>query len=148
MMTLQSRVHAEQLCRDLVTSAAVLVDTQNYEGFAALFTEDGILCRPGAEPLQGRAAIIASYRSKPAERITRHLLSNTLVQLASDTQAHATSNVLLWAGNITDPAGPFGRPLQGRQVVGEFEDWFVLTVEGWRIQRREARFLLFQDHGN
>lgn len=138
------RMLAEQACRDLIIKAAALVDGQDYAGFAALFTEDGVLQRPNAEPLQGHAAIIASYSSKPAGRITRHLLSNTLVTLNSDTQAHATSNVLLWAGNTTDPVSQFGRPLQGSQVVGEFEDWLVLTSAGWHIQRREARFILFK----
>jgi hypothetical protein len=141
------RLLAEQACRDLVILAAVLVDVQAFEGYAALFTRDGVLLRPGLQAIQGYAAILDSYRSKPAGRITRHLLSNTLVVLESDSQARATSNVLLWSGRMPDPAGPFGRPLRGQQVVGEFEDRFFLTSEGWRFQRREARFVLFKDEG-
>jgi uncharacterized protein (TIGR02246 family) len=136
---------AKQACRDLVAQAALLTDTRNHEGFAALFTDDGVLIRPAAQPLQGHAAIVASYRAKPAERITRHLISNTLVTLESETLAHATSCVLLWTGLESDMAGPFGRPAQARQLIGELEDRFLLTPKGWRIHRREARFILFRE---
>lgn len=139
------RLLAEQACRDLVVQAAVLSDAQNHEGFAALFAEDGVLVRPGAQPLQGHQAIVDAYRARPPGRITRHLISNTLVVLESGTKARATSGVLLWAGLASDAEGPFGRPAQPRQVVGEFQDRFVLTPRGWRIHRREARFILFQE---
>jgi len=139
------RMLAEQACRDVVVQAAWLTDTQDHEGFAALFTDDGVLIRPTAQALQGHAAIVASYRARPAGRITRHLISNTLVTLESDTQAHGTSSVLLWTGLESDEAGPWGRPAQARQLVGEFEDRFLLTPKGWRIHRREARFILFRE---
>lgn len=137
------RMLVEQTCRELVTKAASLIDAKDYDGYVALFTEGGVLVRPGAEPLQGRMAIVDSYRSRPTGRITRHLLSNTLVSLTSETQAHITSCVLLWTGDENDVSGPFGRPAHERQAIGEFEDWAVLTPEGWLIERREARFILF-----
>ena len=89
------RLVAEQACRDLVLRAATLTDAQDHEGFAALVAGDGVLVRPGAQPLQGHDAIIESYRARPAERITRHLISNTQVMLESDTTAYASSCVLL-----------------------------------------------------
>lgn len=136
------RLLAEQACRDLVLRAAAATDAQRHDDFAALFAEDGVLVRPGAQPLQGRAAIAESYRSRPPGRITRHLVSNTLVVLASPTAARASSCVLLWSGRASDAAGPFGRPAHERQVVGEFDDRFVLTPQGWRIARRSASFVL------
>jgi uncharacterized protein (TIGR02246 family) len=139
---LVDKLAAKQVCRDLVLQAAALTDTQQYEAFAALFADDGELVRPGGQPLQGRTAIVESYRARPAGRITRHLVTNTLVHLDSPTAAHAISTVLLWTGSASDEAGPFGRRAHPRQVVGEFEDRFVLTAGGWRIRRREARFLL------
>src|SRR6218665_1397922 len=57
------RMLAEQACRDLVVQAAAFTDAQSHEDFAALFTEDGVLIRPGPEHIQGQAAIIESYRS-------------------------------------------------------------------------------------
>lgn len=136
-------VDIEAACRDTIARAARLVDAQDYEGFAALFTEDGVLQRPGGEPLQGRAAMVAAYRARPASRITRHLLGGTVVDVLSADEALAFSNVLLFIGDSADAAGPNGRPARGPQVAGEFEDRLRRCDDGrWRIAHRVARFVL------
>ena len=130
-------------CRDTIARAARLVDLQDYEGFAALFTEDGVLQRPGGEPLHGRAAMVAAYRARPATRITRHLLAGTVVDVLSADEALAHSAVLLWVGDQADEPGPNGRPARGAQVAGEFEDRLRRCDDGgWRIAHRVARFVL------
>ncbi|GAA0747012.1 nuclear transport factor 2 family protein [Ideonella azotifigens] len=136
---------ARQACADLVVRGVSCIDARDHDGFAALFADDGVLVRPGAEPLHGPAAIAASYRSRPSDRLTRHLITNTLVTLQTSSRAHGHSCVLLWSGLSSDEAGLFGRPAQPRQVLGEFEDDFVCTPSGWRIARREARFVLFRE---
>jgi hypothetical protein len=78
---------AEQACRDLVILAAKLTDAKDHKGFAALFADDGVLVRPGAPALQGYQAILDSYRTRPSERITRHLISNTRALRISAFQA-------------------------------------------------------------
>lgn len=128
-------------CRHLVLRAAALADANEPGALAALFAEGGLLVRPGAEPLIGREAIRQSYTQRPAERITRHLVTNIVVEVESETEARAASVVLLWSGSTQDTPGPQGRPAQ-REVVGEFSDRLSLTPEGWRIARREARFVL------
>ena len=129
-------------CRDLVLRAAASVDANEPGRLAALFAEGGVLVRPGGEPLAGREAIRQSYAQRPAERITRHLVVNIRVEVESETEARAESTVLVWSGSTGDTPGPHGRPAQARQVVGEFSDRLTLTSEGWRIARREARFVL------
>ena len=56
------------------------------------------------------------------------------------------SYVLLWTGSTQSEAGRWGRAAQGPLVVGEFDDRFTRTQDGWRIAHREARFLLHADH--
>jgi hypothetical protein len=136
------RLLAEQACRDLIARAVLHTDSHRHEDFAALFTQDAVLTRPGGEPLRGREAILASYRARPAERITRHLVTGSVITLDSPTQARGLSYVLLWGGEAGDAEGPSGRPAR-RQVMGEFDDLFTLTAEGWRIARRDARFVLY-----
>jgi uncharacterized protein (TIGR02246 family) len=136
------RLLIEQDCRDLVLRAAAKADANDPGGLADLFAEDAVLARPNAQPLHGREAIRKAYEQRPAERITRHLVTNIVVEVESPTSARALSYVLLWAGSTSDTPGPQGRPAQPRQVVGEFDDRFSLTPQGWRIARREARFLL------
>lgn len=138
----------EAACLDTIARAARMVDRQDYEAFAALFTEDGVLQRPGGEPLQGRSAIVAAYRARPASRITRHLLGGTVVDVLSADEALAFSNVLLFAGDSADAAGPSGRPARGPQVAGEFEDRLRRCDDGrWRIAHRIARFTLHAGGG-
>lgn len=132
----------ENACRRLVLQAAAHADAHEPERLAELFTPDGVLTRPNAEPLQGRDAIRDAYRQRPAQRITRHLVTNTRVEVRSPTEASASSYVLLWAGESGPARGPFGHPAQPRQLVGEFDDRFILTPEGWRIAQRIARFVL------
>jgi len=130
-------------CCDTVTRAARLTDLQDHTGFAALFTEDAELRRPGAEVLHGRAAILASYRARPADRLTRHLVAGSVVDVIDASHARATSTVLLYRGQLDDPVGPFGRPTHGPAVVGEFDDLLRREADGcWRIEWRHAQFVL------
>lgn len=143
-MTPLDRLLIEQACRDLVQQAAAHTDAQAHDAFAALFTPDAVLVRPNGTALHGREAIVVSYRERPAQRITRHLLCGTLFSACGDAAAAATTQVLLWSGDSLDAAGPFGRP-SPRQVLGAFEDRFVATPEGWRIAHRVASFSLFSE---
>lgn len=145
-MTPLERLLIEQACRDLVQQAAARTDGQDHEGFAALFTADALLQRPGGAALQGREAIVAAYRERPANRMTRHLLCGTLFGDCGPEAAAATTQVLLWSGDADDAPGPFGR-WSPRQVLGQFEDRFVRTPEGWRIARRVASFTLYSEGG-
>ena len=138
------RLLIEHECRGLVLRAAECADQHRPADLAALFTADGRLQRPNAQPLIGREAIAAAYAQRPADRISRHMVTNCRVDVASADEARATTVVLLWFGSTNDAPGAKGRPAQGEQVVGEFADRFVATPEGWRIADRVASFLLFR----
>lgn len=144
MMTPIDRLLAEQACRDLVQHAAARTDAQDHDGFVALFTADAVLVRPAGAALNGREAILSSYRERPANRITRHLLCGTLFSDCSAEAASAVTQVLLWSGDANDAPGAFGRP-SPRQVLGTFEDRFAKTPDGWRIAHRVASFVLYTE---
>ena len=129
-------------CRRLVARAAVLSDAGDHAAFADLFCTDGVLVRPDGSALNGPAAILTAYQSRPAHRVTRHVISGTLFSEVSATNCRAISLVTLWACDNRVPAGPLGRPLSQPLVLGEFDDWLRFGKQGWRIARREARFLI------
>jgi hypothetical protein len=131
---------AEQACRNLVMLAARFNDSQDYDGFAGLFLPEGVMQRPGGAEWKGREAIAAAYKSRPSGRITRHLITNSVVSLESPSRARALSYVLLWSGDEAAELTPFGRPAHARQLVGEFDDIFEKLDGVWFIERREARF--------
>ena len=65
-----------QRCRDLIIAAAHYQDSRDLSAFAACFATDGVLVRPGGEPIIGPDAIEAAYRARDPQRITQHLLMN------------------------------------------------------------------------
>ena len=129
-------------CQALVWRSAALVDSQRTQQLAEVFADEAVMVRPGQQELRGIAEIIRAYAARPSGRITRHLVTNTLVEVESRSVARSRSYVLLWAGSEDDESGPRGRPASAAQVVGEFDDVFALDTAGWRIVRREARFVL------
>lgn len=136
------RLLIEDACRQLVLRAAAAADAHDADGLALLFAPDGVLQRPGGEPLNGREAIRAAYAARPRSRITRHLVTNTRVSVESAARARAHSLVLLWSGSTDDADGPQGRPARGPALVGEFDDTLVLHEGAWCFEYRVARFLL------
>ena len=140
------RLLIEQACQGLVLRTVACLDRGDADALAALFSDDAVLVRPGAEPLEGRSAIRDSYAQRPPQRMTRHLVANMLVDVESAEQARVRSTVLLWTGSTADPEGPHGRPAQGREMVGEFDDRLRRQGTGpWLITRRDVRFVLYRD---
>ncbi|MFA7625241.1 MAG: nuclear transport factor 2 family protein [Pusillimonas sp.] len=133
------------VCKDLVARSAQYSDQQDYASFVQLFTEDAVLTRPGGSPLVGRDAILASYRSKPAERLTLHFVTNTVVTDITASSASMSSYVLLWSSSTDLPVEAFGRKANARQVAGMFEDRVVLTDHGWKIAERRAKFSMYSE---
>lgn len=132
---------AEREVRAVVLASARLVDAQDWAGFAALFTEDGALTRPDGSLMLGREAVLQAYAARDPDRLTQHVLSNHEVQLLSAERAESRCLVLLWSGRRSDPVSPKGRPADAAQQLGEFADQLVRTPQGWRIARRQARFM-------
>lgn len=133
----------ERACERLILDAVHYTDHRDYAAFAALFTPAGSLSRPGGAPLIGPAAIQKSYEARPAQRLTRHLCTNIRVTVDSSERAHALTTVLLVTGNCAEPPPDhFGWSADSKQLVGEFEDEFERTAQGWRIRARQARFIL------
>ncbi len=128
------RLFAEHQIADLVTRYATLNDDGDYDGLAALFTEDARFVRPsGGDPIVGRAAIRASYEGRPP-RISRHLITNILVDLVSDTEAAARSTIVLY----TAPPGALPADANKPALLGGFRDRLVKTPDGWRFAAREG----------
>ena len=133
----------ERACERLVLNLAYFSDNQDYDALAALFTPDGKMVRPAGDVLFGQAAIIQSYRSRPPGRITRHICTNIRITVDSADHARGITYAIVYSGSANEPPeAHFGVKLDARHLIGEFEDEFVLTVEGWRIASRRARFVM------
>ncbi|GAB2785748.1 hypothetical protein GCM10027040_09780 [Halomonas shantousis] len=146
-LTREEQAYIEHACTRLVLDAADFTDRQDYAGLAALFQADGRLYRPTAPdtPLEGREAILAAYQARPSQRITRHFCSNIRVTVASPERARVCCYVQVFAANTEHAAdGHFGLPLEGRVMIGEFDDVCSLDRGDWRFAERHARFVMYQ----
>jgi uncharacterized protein (TIGR02246 family) len=135
---------AERECSRLMVRSLRLFDARDWDGYAQLFTPDGLFVRanePDA-PLKGREAIAAALSARPAARLTRHLCSNIEIEVRDATHAEGRCYLLLYAADASAPAGTGGHRADEVQRLGEYHDLYVRTAEGWRIARRSGRLIL------
>jgi hypothetical protein len=135
-MTEEERLAAEWACTRLINRYTLLNDAADWEAVAALYTQDGSMARPSApdKPVIGRDAILAAFRSRPP-RAARHVVTNIVVDVASETEARAVSIIVLYQGTgedrhglpVRDPNGP---------LIGTYTDILRKTDEGWRFASR------------
>jgi ketosteroid isomerase-like protein len=126
----------------LIHKYANLNDAKRWEDIAVMYAEDGLMIRPVAtdQPIVGRAAILASFRARPAERMTRHICSNVVVTVETTTTATAFSNYLIYGGvRVDDDPVPVldSKP----PVICEFHDRLVYTKDGWSFALRKGVIL-------
>jgi len=132
----EERQGIEWACTRLINLYTLLNDANDWEAVASLYTPDGSMARPSApdKPIIGRGAILAAFLGRPA-RAARHVVSNVVVDVHSETEASAYSVLTLFQGQdnpdgglpIRDPKGP---------LVGYYKDRLVRTDEGWRFAER------------
>ncbi|OYZ42060.1 MAG: hypothetical protein B7Y31_05545 [Novosphingobium sp. 16-62-11] len=128
-MTPDERRAAEADCARLIALYANLNDEARWDDVAALYAEDGVMFRPTAPDagVEGREAILAAFKARPP-RTTRHVCSNVVIDVESDTTARGTSAMLLFTG-------------EGAPLVGSFHDRFILTDDGWRFAERRGSLI-------
>jgi len=123
-------------CEKLIKRYVNLNDAQDWEGVAALYTENARFARPSrpGEFVEGRAAILASFTARPP-RAQRHVIANTVVEVEDADHARAFSVIVLYMGDVPEDGG---LPTMDAKspLVGTFTDRLVRTAEGWRFAER------------
>ncbi|MFI5682273.1 nuclear transport factor 2 family protein [Streptomyces sp. NPDC051636] len=125
---------AERACERLVLDFVHRLDLGEPGSVAELFTEDGTWEWPaGGRLVEGREKLREYFGSRPADRLSRRLMSNVLVTVASPDAAVATSyfstyRVDGYEGGVVT-AGP---PVQ----VGHYEDAFRRVGGAWLLPSR------------
>lgn len=119
----------ERLCIDF----AMTVDTRDYEGFVALFTEDGVFDRAG-QISQGHDGIREFLGTRAAGLTTRHLCANIAIDPVGPDTATGRSSCVVYRTVAEEGAAP-PWPTPAPMVV-EYLDNYRKTSTGWRIERR------------
>jgi hypothetical protein len=135
----------EHACEKLIYEFFEAIDTRNDRHLEKLFIADCTYARP-IEPntiISGRDNVVKAFESRPGGRMTRHTCSNVRITVESATRARGTHRVVLITGPTEPPAHPqFGFQADTRQLIGEFDDEFVKTDDGWRFASRRGRVIL------
>lgn len=125
----------QQACEQLAIGYARASDVGDADRAAAYFTEDGQLEMPGGRSFMGRDAIRQRLADQPADQVSRHVLSNISIELRSPDYAVGQSYVTMYRATRTGSAGAL--PLDGPYLVGQYDDEYRCTPEGWRLARRK-----------
>lgn len=121
--------NAEMACQRLVVASYSLMDQGRYEETANLFTEDAIWVR-GGKPVAGRCAILDALNQRPAGDLSRHLVTNVLVELTSENEGTATACFVPLRGARRDDGSVATPPITN---VGDLAYRFRREANGWRI---------------
>ncbi|MCB2002150.1 MAG: nuclear transport factor 2 family protein [Rhodoferax sp.] len=128
----------EHACARLILDLARYTDSGDYAAALALFSDDAVMDRDG-EIFSGIAALRLAYAQRPAPRITRHVLSNIVVQLEGVDRARASSYVTVYRHMREPGQGDPPYRMPGADVLGEYQDRLVHTAAGWRLVSRITR---------
>ena len=126
-------------CVDTIQRFAVFVDAGRYEEAANLFAEDGVMQRP-QERIDGRRALMDSFKARPHHRMTRHIISNVVLEPMGPDRVRASSYA-----SVYRHLGPVGAPLtlpvtsRAPETIAEYSDELSRENGEWRIWRRTVR---------
>lgn len=128
------RLLAERSCERLILDFAHRLDLGDPSSVAKLFTEDGVWQWPEGERLiKGRDALRTYFGSRPADRLSRRMMSNVLVTVTSPDTAGAVSYFTTYrVDGYTGGTIPAGPPVQ----VGHYEDTFRRADGVWLLAAR------------
>lgn len=131
------RLLAERACERLIIDFVHRLDLGEPSFVAELFTEDGVWQWPeDGRLVKGRDALRTYFGSRPADRLSRRMMSNVLVTVASPDTSEAISYFTTYRvdgyGGGVIPAGP---PVQ----VGHYEDTFRRVGGTWLLASRTLR---------
>lgn len=137
METITPQVH--MACVDAIQRFAMLVDAARYDEAAELFAVDGVLQRPN-ERIEGRAALLSSFKARPVQRLTRHILTNVLLEPAGPGRIRAFSYVSVYRHLGQEPVRP-ELPVAARppETIAEYSDELCLHDGQWLLRRRTVR---------
>ncbi|MER6125064.1 nuclear transport factor 2 family protein [Streptomyces sp. NPDC001795] len=127
---------AERACERVVLDFVHRLDLGEPSSVAELFTQDGIWEWPApgdCRRSEGREQLRKYFGSRPADRLSRRIMSNIRVTVTSADTAEATSYFTTYrVDGYTGGMVPPGAPVQ----VGHYQDAFRKVDGTWLLASR------------
>ena len=126
------RVRAD--CQEFIARFYHYLDGREYEPLSVLFAPEGLWSRQGKQ-LHGPVAVLEELRRRPATMVTRHVVSNLIVDIQDTQHVHVQCYVTLY---YSDTGAPPQSPVRmtGPACVFTYHDELVATEGTWRITRK------------
>ena len=124
-------------CKDAIVRFFAALDAGRMDELANAFASDGLWHRQGVE-LRGPAAVASALATRPAGRVTAHLVQNLIVDLEDEERARARYLVLTYRHDAPDGAtGP--APMVTPYSIAAYEDRLTRSGDTWLVQERRSR---------
>jgi uncharacterized protein (TIGR02246 family) len=132
-----NRLLAERACARLIYQYARFVDSGEAARIADLFTEDGVWTAADGRSMEGQDQIRSAFSARQAltRRLSRHVITNVLIDVHSDMEASGTAYLVNYrhdgTGDTVERPGPARHP----KFVGDYHLEFRSVDGEWRIAR-------------
>ena len=139
-MTESEKLAIEWQCQKLCNQFANYNDQNDFRAVCDLFTEDGSFWRPSVPDteIKGRENIYQAFLQRPP-LVIRHIVSNCVIDVQSETEASGHSYLIFLAAPLTEEPLPL---LAGPMHIGEFHDRFVKIDGIWKFRERRGSLAL------
>ena len=133
------RIEIERACERIVYAYSRALDMGDMSAAADFFAENGSMARPMApeQVIRGRETIRAALLTRPKTLLTKHLVTNVMIDVVSRNEARGLSYLTMIS---TTPAGDAVAPYvsAGPVYFGEFKDRFLREGGEWRFLERRG----------
>lgn len=136
---LSAQLADEAACARLCVAFVKHLDERRYAQVLELFTADASLDRMGTV-FEGRAAIAGFLEGRSTQVETRHLCTNIQIDVTSPDEASGSCELLFFQGQAASDGSV--QAALGSPAVVQYQDRFIRTASGWRIQARRIRMLM------
>ncbi len=134
-MTETEKQTIERACEQLQYAYARFIDFRDFEGFAELFTVDGVL--DASLELKGREAIFSSCQKRSSSLRSRHVITNCHIDVLDTETARGICYLTLYRLDNGDSSSRTPLPIPGPAAIGHYQDRFQRTGVGWKISHRK-----------
>ena len=128
------------LCKQLFADYAVYIDHLNADGFANIFTVDGVFGH-GSDTIKGHSNL-KKYIEQHGDQAHLIMFTTVEIDVQSETQASGLGYAVILNGDRKVLEGDAPVQMNGITAASEYRASFELTDEGWRISemRSEGKF--------
>lgn len=120
------------------------LDERAFGTMAAIMTPDGVWRRGGVD-IHGRDMLVEAMERRGADRNTRHILSNLIIEAGKDEAATATFYSTAWVHvGAADEKGvsPIGVP----SSIGVYTATFKRVEDGWQMADLRSKMAFKQQN--